>query len=738
MSARHWSKARALSLASALVSAVLLVSAQPALAEFVQQGPKLVGTGAVGAAQQGGSVAISADGNTAIEGGSMDNGSIGAAWVFTRTGGVWTQQGDKLVGTGAVGASGQRAVALSADGNTAMLGGRDDNGGIGAVWVFTRSGGVWTQQGPKLIGTGAAGAAGQGGTVALSADGNTAIVGGQGDNGSIGAAWVFTRSAGTWTQQGPKLVGTGAAGLSMQGTVALSADGNTAIVGGFNDDANISHGVGAAWVFTRSGGVWTQQGPKLVGTGAVGPFVFQGDSVAVSGDGNTAMIGGLDDDGGAGAAWVFTRSGGVWTQQGPKLVGTGAAGNAQQGVSVALSADGNTALIGGFSDNAGVGANWVFTRSGSVWTQQGGKLVGSGAVGTAFQGLAALSGNGNTAIVGGTGDNGHAGAAWIFVNAPPPPPPPPCTLASQLGDLSGDGKDDIVFRRVSDGLVSAYFMNGLQIAAAQVIGIVDPNFALAAVADFNGDGMADLLFRRAGDGMMVMYLMNGAQVVSAQVVGALGTDWEFAGAADFNGDARADILFRRNSDGMIALYLMNGSQVVAAQLLGALGTDWRVRGVRDFNGDGRADILFRRPSDGMLALYEFNGFQLVAAQLLGAVGTDFEVVGARDFNGDGRADILFRRSSDGMLAIYLMNGFQVLATQLIGVVGTDIAVVGLGDFNGDGRADILFRRVSDGLLAMYLMNGFQLVAAQSLGVLGMEFTACYGQPPLSPVQVSRK
>jgi hypothetical protein len=140
-----------------------------------------------------------------------------------------------------------------------------------------------------------------------------------------------------WSQQGRKLVGAGAVGPALQGiSVALSADGNTAVVGGFGDDAN-----GAAWVFIRSGGVWTQQGSKLVGTGAVGN-AGQGLSVALSADGDTAIIGGYQDRSDAGAAWVFTRSGGVWTQEGSKLAETGAVGPALQGISVALSADGKT------------------------------------------------------------------------------------------------------------------------------------------------------------------------------------------------------------------------------------------------------------------------------------------------------------------------------------------------------------------------------------------------------------
>jgi hypothetical protein len=130
------------------------------------------------------------------------------------------------------------------------------------------------------------------------------MVGGNGDNGGVGAVWVYTRSGGAWSQQGSKLVGTGAVLSPQQGSsVALSADGNTAIVGGFNDNG----GVGAAWIYTRSGGAWSQQGSKLVGVGGVGGSAFQGNSVAISADGNTAIMGAPHDNGSIGTAWVFVN-----------------------------------------------------------------------------------------------------------------------------------------------------------------------------------------------------------------------------------------------------------------------------------------------------------------------------------------------------------------------------------------------------------------------------------------------
>jgi hypothetical protein len=202
------------------------------------------------------------------------------------------------------------SVALSADGNTAIVGGWSDNGKTGAAWVFTRTNGVWTQQGNKLVGTGAVGSTCQGMSVALSADGNTAIVGGPGDNrwsrsipsdlGAAGAAWVFTRTGGVWAQQGDKLVGTSARqGIS----VALSADGNTAIVGGIGDE----RGVSAISVFTRSGTQWALN-KDLIDTSALRK---SSTAVALSADRSVVIVGEPDENGGVGAAWVLARNSGT-------------------------------------------------------------------------------------------------------------------------------------------------------------------------------------------------------------------------------------------------------------------------------------------------------------------------------------------------------------------------------------------------------------------------------------------
>jgi hypothetical protein len=358
--------------------------------------------------------------------------------------------------------------------------------------VFTRAGGVWSQQGPKLTGAGEEGAAWFGYTVALSGDGKTALIGGWLDHaghefGWQGAAWVLTRSGSSWNQQ--KLTGSEEIGEGMFGTnVTLSADGNTALIGGWNDDSVFAgnrdySGKGAAWVFIRTGGVWSQQGPKLTATGEIGDAPDNengkfGTIVALSADGSTALIGGWNDNVSKGAAWVFTRTGGVWSQQGPKLTPTGEVGEGRFGVAVALSADGNTALIGALYDSGASGAAWEFTRSGSTWAQQGGKLTGGGASGESEFGTnVALSADGATALIGGWRDNGGTGASWVFVD----PPTATTGAATSVGETSAGLNGDLG----AGGSSTAYFEYGTSTAygsstAAQSVGFSTGSRPLAA------------------------------------------------------------------------------------------------------------------------------------------------------------------------------------------------------------------------------------------------------------------
>jgi hypothetical protein len=692
-----------------LLCAALLWPEQPVLAQFTQ-GPKLVGPNAIGVAGQGFSVALSADSSWVIVGGPGDNGSIGAVWFFVRSGRTWVPF-QKLSATDAVGSAPRQgsSVAMSADGTTAIMGGPGDSSALGAAWIFTRSGGVWSPQTTKLVGNGAVNSL-QGLSVALSADGNTAIVGGPQDTSNTGAAWVFTRSGGVWSEQGNKLVGNDSAGNARQGlSVALSADGNTAIVGGPCDnasppiDCNNVGGVGAAWVFTRSGGVWTQQGPKLVGSNAVGN-ANQGESVALSADGNTAIVGGFRDSSSTGAAWVFTRSGGMWSQQGNKLVANDAIGsNVQQGFSVALSADSNTALVGGFGDNSRAGAAWVFTRSGGMWSQQE-KLFANNADGNAEQG-ASVALFCYAAIVGGPEDSSASGgAAWVFVRP-----------ATATHDFSCDGLSDILWWNSTTGQAVIWLMNGSSIVGGGSPGSAPTDWAIVGQRDFNSDGYADIVWRNGGTGQVLLWFLNAASVIGGGSPGSVTTDWTVAGIGDFNDDRFADLLWYNTNTGQAVIWYLNGTSVIAVGAVGSAPSPWTIAGTGDFNGDGFSDILWYNTSTGQAVIWLLQFTSVIGGGSPGTAASPWMIAGTGDFNGDGKTDILWYNTSTGQTVIWLLNGTSVIGGASPGSAASPWTIVETGDYNGDGMSDILWWNSTTGQVVLWFLNGTSVIGGGSPG-----------------------
>jgi hypothetical protein len=252
--------------------------------------------------------------------------------------------------------------------------------------------------------------------VALIVDGITALIGADNNTTGPAAAYVFTRSGSTFAQQAKLSPGTApVAGDLFVRSVALSTDGNTALVGDHN------FGVvspGSAYVFTRSGTTWTQQQRLTASDGAAGDDFGLG--MSLSGDGNTAAIDGVGHNGGKGVSYVFTRSGGVWTQQAELTASDGVNGDFFGFASI--SGDGSTLLIGAVAKNSGEGAAYIFTGSGPTWTQQQELTASDGLPGDGHNfGIGgALSANASTALIGAPAifNPAASGAAYVFLLMP--------------------------------------------------------------------------------------------------------------------------------------------------------------------------------------------------------------------------------------------------------------------------------------------------------------------------------
>ncbi|WP_264486864.1 hypothetical protein [Luteolibacter arcticus] len=415
---------------------------------------------------------------TGVNGDQANNASnrAGAAYLFVRNGTQWTQQaylkasntsameqfgaavaisGDTVV----VGASGDDSSATGVNGDETNTGSSNS----GAAYVFTRSNGEWTQQAYlKASNTGAGDSFGYdvaifGDTIVVGAiqedSMTTGVNGNQADNfaAGAGAAYVFTRSGTTWSQQAYLKASNAGADDIFGWSVAVSD--NTIVVGAINEDSNAggvngaqTNGTGgtdsgAAYVFVRNGTDWSQQA-YLKGPASATRWKL-GWSVAVSGD--TVVAGAINDW--TGAVAVFSRSGTTWTSQGflnPSNLET----VDYFGYSVAVSGDTivagaryedsiSTSINGHQANNnsPNSGAAYIFTRSGTTWTQQSYLKASNTGAGDEFGARVAFSGS--TIVVGAnressnaTGVNGNqssdsaleAGAAYVFdLEAPPAP-----------------------------------------------------------------------------------------------------------------------------------------------------------------------------------------------------------------------------------------------------------------------------------------------------------------------------
>jgi hypothetical protein len=448
MNTRRFTQVRQLVFWLALLIALLfasIASAQMRDADRVQptlhsnlpgaliQQTKLIADDGTADDQFGYAVALSSDGSIAVIGAPYQGFIGGAAYIFVHSGGTWIQQ-QKLMG-GAQSVTFGFAVAISSDGNTIAIADPsfrlDDTYQPGAVIVFTRSAGTWTQQ-QMLRAAGKTGNISFGYRVGMSNDGSTIVVGANWEQVTLpgqGAAYVFTKSGPTWNQQARLLASDGKE-QDHFGEVAINGDGSRAVVGaGSADLISVNDDRGSAYVFDRPIGGWLTntltESAKLTASDGAAVDWF-GGSVSLSSDGNMLAIGSNGNHNGTeyvqGAVYTFVRSSGVWNQQQKLLAADRGTQNAEFGVTVALSADGNRLAVGAPYVSTGViwwhGAAYAFARSAGTFSQQQ-RMVASDKGFDDNAGHVTISGDGNTIILGSRkddiGSHDDQGSAYIFV-----------------------------------------------------------------------------------------------------------------------------------------------------------------------------------------------------------------------------------------------------------------------------------------------------------------------------------
>lgn len=352
-------------------------------------------------------IAVDIEGDTAVVGavGTLAGNPAGSAYVFFRFNGSWNLQTVLTPNDPTPPKSFGNSVSIS--GNTVVIGAGGSTTEIGAAYVFLRSGSSWAQQAKLTASDGAINDL-FGAVVAL--DANTAVIGARLDDVAAsvdqGSAYVFVRSGTSWTQQA-KLTANDGATTDNFG-IAVDVIGNTVIIGANQDDNTTLTDNGSAYVYTRSGTVWTQL-TKLIANDTVTNGKF---GRAVDFNTPTELVVGAT---GSDAGYIFKFDLGAWVPE-AKLVP--ASGFVQAGISVAM--QGDIVLLGDnfntVNGSANAGAIYVFARTGATWTEVD-RLTASDSAVQDQMGFS-LAYDGNAAIAGAAfkdlGPNTNQGVAYTF------------------------------------------------------------------------------------------------------------------------------------------------------------------------------------------------------------------------------------------------------------------------------------------------------------------------------------
>ncbi len=302
-------------------------------------------------------------------------------------------------------------------------------------------------------------------------------------------------------------------------------------------------------------------------------------------------------------------------------------------------------------------------------------------------------------------------------------------------DFFGVGRSG-TFWRAASGDVWIWNNNGTGVDAyTHTAGQVDPIWSVAGVGDLSGDGKADLVFHNTTNGEVYFWTMNGGSIATQGDVTSLGVPvfldpsvWHALGVRDFDGDGHADVLWQANT-GMVYEWSMNGGTIISQGnvgnappdvALGGGGTgSYSVLGFGDVNGDATSDVVWYNAAANKVQYWFMQGQNHTSTTI--SIGSNLSVKGVGDFNGDGIADLV-TRAADGTVIIATLskdsNGVGTGSVVALDAVATidpaEWTIRQVNDYNGDGNADLLFTSTT-GDVWIWEMNGASIIGQGSAG-----------------------
>jgi len=645
----------------------------------------------------GNRVAISRDGNSfAIASRAATvNGiaQVGSVSVFTRSGAGWALLQTLTPSPVNAGTLFGDSLAFDETGTTLIVGAaRSDFGGLtdaGEVYVFRRDGDQFiarqvlqaaSPQNQALFGL----------FVSLSANGDTLVIGEGGANGNAGRVGVYTLDQDMF-QARTLITPNDATTGDLFGTVALSADGQTLIVGAPGADTAIGTDVGKAYLFTRTGDTFSQR-TILNPSQPTSQMRFGDGLISISADGTTFAIASRSPQ----RVYIYNRSGIIASEV--QRVEVPFSGDARFGLFTALTGNGNTLYVGQ------VGANGdATTRAGRIlrYERENGNFVERETITASdttselfFGGNVGVTPDGGTLVTGAVGAtvNGatNAGKAYVLERGRST-----ATVTLRRGGVDGSipastvGQRTLIATGSPDGRsrVFSYGVAGTPPADADNFQPFNSGVAQSTTGDVDGDGVADLIYGQGPGGSLIRIISGstGQDLITPFATFEAGfTGGIFVSAFDIDGDGKVDIAVSPDQGGGGRVQIFGYRDGQLEQLDNFFGIDdLTFRGgarvaLGDIDGDGRADLLVGAGFGGGPRIAIFDGRDLLmrlstprklVEDFFAFPGPDaltlrdgvFVALG--DLDQDGMADLIFGGGPGGGPRVYVLRASGVLVNR---------------------------------------------------------------------------
>jgi len=255
-----------------------------------------------------------------------------------------------------------------------------------------------------------------------------------------------------------------------------------------------------------------------------------------------------------------------------------------------------------------------------------------------------------------------------------------------MGDLNGDGVQDLVASNYSNNSVSVLLNNGNGTFATKADYATGSSPYFVTVGDLNGDGKLDIVTPNNGTTTISVLLNNGNGTFGAKVDYTTGSSPKAVAIGDLNGDGKADLAVA-NSSSALSIFMNKGNGTFAAKVDYTTGSTPFSVAIGDLNGDGRLDVVTANNGTTTVSAFLNKGDGTFAIKADYTVGGSPYSVAIGDLNGDGKADLATANGGTSA-SVLINNGNGTFATKVDYTTGSLPYSIAIGDINGDGKADL--------------------------------------------------